>query len=80
MVLRVIGNKKIRTETTGKDYILKMDVEKMIQRRGKGNVKCLLLKFPQKKINTVEQRTNIKTIYNSYHFLEMKQMLMCYQK
>lgn len=30
MVLRVIGNKKIRTETTGKDYILKMDVEKMI--------------------------------------------------
>lgn len=30
MVLRVIGNKKIRTETIGKDYILKMDVEKMI--------------------------------------------------
>ena len=73
MVLRVIGNKKIRTETIGKDYTLKMDVEKMIQRRGKGNLTFLLLKFPQKKINTVEQRTNIKTVYNSYHFLEMKQ-------
>ena len=29
---------KDRTETIAKEYILKMEVEKMIQRRGKGNL------------------------------------------